>query len=262
MSGPGVAPVSGPGAVPPGGPPADTAGVGWGGRTLPTQPFAGDDGGADPALAAALVAHAAGTASLPAAVAALAGARVLVPVVAVLGEEHPLPAHARGDLGADMAIVTLTGPDGRRALPVFSSTATLARWDPAARPVPVDSARAALAAVAEDCELLLLDPAGPHPLPVPRPAVWALGRGRSWTPPGDDGELLAAVRAAVHPLPDVRGVRAEPLGDTGVRVVLGVTAGLTRPELDAVVHAARALLAEVELLAERAEAVELRVLPA
>ena len=41
-----------------------------------------------------------------------------------------------------------------------------------------------------------------------------------------------------------------------------VTAGLSRAELDAVVHAVRALVSEVELVAERVNALQLRVLPA
>jgi hypothetical protein len=170
-------------------PSSDTAGVPWVGRDLPSQPYAGDDGRVDPALAEALAGFATGAVAIVEVVRALAAARVLVPVVAVIGEDHPLPTHTRGDLGAEMAIVTITGADGKRALPVFSSVQTLAGWDADARPVPVESARAALSAVAEGCELLVLDAAGPVPVVVPRPAVWALGQSRVWTPPGADPEV-------------------------------------------------------------------------
>jgi SseB protein N-terminal domain len=243
-------------------PPWDTAGVPWAGRELPRQPFAGDDGTADPRLADRLEQLAAGRADLAGVVRALSEARLLVPVVAVPGEDHPVPDHARGDLGAELAIVTIIGADGRRSLPVFSSADALLRWRSDARPVPVESARAALAAVTEGCDLLLLDAAGPVTVVVPRPAVRALGQGRPWTPPGTDVALLAALRAAVEPVPDVLGLRLEPLGDAGVRIVLGVTAGLPRPGLDDVLQAVRAALAQVELLPERVDAVELTVLPA
>ena len=244
------------------GEPVDSAGVPWTGRELPRQPFAGDDGTADPALAAALAAHAAGAAPLADVVTALGAARVLVAVVAVVGTDHPLPTHDRGDLGADLAVVTLTGADGVRALPVFTGMAALTRWDAAARPVPVESARAALSAVAEGCDRLRIDPAGPVPLTVPRPAVWALGRGLPWTPPAADAELLAAVADAVRTVPDVLRLRAEPVGDAGLRVVLGIAAGLSREALATVVDAVRARIAGVELLAERADAVQLAVVPA
>ena len=49
--------------------------------------FPGDDGAADPAVLAALAAYAAGQGSEHAALNALAGSRLLVPVVAVLTEE-------------------------------------------------------------------------------------------------------------------------------------------------------------------------------
>jgi hypothetical protein len=241
---------------------ADTAAVPWAGRELPRQPFAGDDGTADPRLADRLEQFAAGRVDLAGVVRALPDARLLVPVVAVPGEGHPLPERARGDLGAELAVVTIIGADGRRSLPVFSSTDTLLRWRSAARPVPVESVRAALAAVAEGCDRLLLDAAGPVPVIVPRPAVWALGQGRPWTPPSTDVELLAALRAAVEPVPDVLGLRLEPLGDAGVRIVLGVVAGLPRPGLDDVLRAVRAALSGVDLLPERVDAVELTVLPA
>jgi SseB protein N-terminal domain len=248
----------------------DTAGTPWAGRELAGQPFAGDHGHADRALVQALAAAAAGTVGTRDVVRALAAARVLVPVVAVSvvavsGEDHSLRGDLRGDLGAEMATVTITGADGRVALPVFSSVQTLGRWDPAARPVPVQAARAALSAVDQGCELLVLDAAGPRSFVVPRPAVWAIGQGREWTPPGSDDDLLAALRAAVRPLPDVLGLRCEQPAsspDTGLRIVLGVRAGLARPDLTAVTRAATALIAEVDLLAERADAVELKVLPA
>ena len=43
-----------------------------------------------------------------------------------------------------MALVTLKAPDGRLAMPVFTSAAALAAWHPEARPVAVYAARAAL----------------------------------------------------------------------------------------------------------------------
>ena len=129
------------------GAPTDSAGVPWHGRDLAPHPFAGDDGSADPALAGVLDAAAEGGASVADVVRALAAARVLVPVSAAIGDGNPLPDHVRGDLGAEAAVAIVAGPDGRHALPVFTSTDTMARWDPAARPIPVESSRAALSAV-------------------------------------------------------------------------------------------------------------------
>ena len=62
-------------------------------------------------------------------------------------------------------------------------------------PVPVPGPRAALSAVAEGCDLLDLDPAGPVRYVVRRPAVWALGRGLPWTPSYADPVVAQEVSA-------------------------------------------------------------------
>ena len=54
--------------------------------------------------------------------AALAGSRVLVPVVAVLGEVEHDAAGLTRDKDSDMAAVLLRGADGRLALLAFSGT--------------------------------------------------------------------------------------------------------------------------------------------
>ena len=193
---------------------ADSAGVPWAGRTLSAQPFAGDDGSCDPTLAAALAGG-----SLADVVRAWAPSRVLVPVVAVLGDGDDLVAVA-GDKSADMALATLTGRDGTRALPVFTATAALAAWDAAARPVPVEAARAAQAAVAEGCDVVVLDVAGPASRVLPRPAVWAVAQGRDWVPPWEDGEVLAEVAAACGEVPH----RCAASGDAGLEITLPASA--------------------------------------
>ncbi|MFP3675340.1 SseB family protein, partial [Bacillus sp. SIMBA_031] len=81
-------------------------------------------------------------------------ARVFVPVVAQLAEEAEAVDGLHADKQADMALVTLTAPDGRRAMPVFTSSAALENWHAEARPVAVYAARAALSAVSENAQLL------------------------------------------------------------------------------------------------------------
>ncbi|MGA8987144.1 SseB family protein [Aeromicrobium sp.] len=114
-------------------------------RTLASPQFPGDDGAVDPSLAAAF-------GDGLEVVAALASARVFVPIIALLGD-----APATGDKNADMAAVLMTGADGRRALLVFSSVDTMAGWDPQARPVPILGRDAARATLDEDATAILLD---------------------------------------------------------------------------------------------------------
>jgi hypothetical protein len=238
--------------------PADSAGQPWGGRTLPTGDFAGDDGQADPDLVEALQ-HA--TSGLPTAahvVAALAAARVMVAVVAVLGEGEEQTAVA-GDKQADMALVTLTGPDGRRGLPVFSSTAALTAWDPAARPVPVPSRRAAHAALAEGCERLVLDPGGPSTFLVSRSAVVALAQGRGWVPAHQDPSVGERLTALVSCETDVVDIARRPGTAAELRVELAVRPGLTRDQVGQLAARVGERLTADEVLRVRADGVELAV---
>jgi hypothetical protein len=120
-----------------------------------------DTGAADPALSAALAAYAADPAREPEVLDALAEARLLVPVVAVLGEAEAGPDGLVHDKSSDMAAVLMRGPDGRLALLAFTGLEPMHRWDPAARPVPVPARTAALAAMQDGAEALLIDLAGP-----------------------------------------------------------------------------------------------------
>ncbi len=237
------------------------------GRALPPpSPFAGDDGSADPALAAALRRYADGAAALPDVVTALAPTRVLVPMLAALEAEGVVVHDGREhtvDKEASAGIVALRTPDGRTAMPVFSSVAAMQAWHPEARPVPSDARRAALSAVSEGWEVVVVDPGGPVTAVLPRPAVWALARGEAWRPAVVDGvvddAVQDAVRAALRDVPAVRGVHAEPGRRAEIAVVLTLAPGLDRRALDAVLAQVNAGLAGHETVAARVDSLELRL---
>lgn len=229
---------------------SDSAGTPWTGRTLPTGDFAGDDGAADPRLTTALTADVADDQVV---VRAIASARLLVPIVAVQGNEPG------SDQASDMALVTLTGPDGKRALPVFSSIASLAAWDVTARPVPVQAGRAAVSAVAEGCDLMVLDPAGPVTYVVSRPALWALGAGRDWQPAHQDDEVLAEIGRAVAAEPDVVTFGAVPGQSAQLQVTLMVREGLAAEQVRAVAQRVADALQASDVVRERVDGLELRV---
>ncbi|QYJ05167.1 SseB family protein [Nocardioides panacisoli] len=149
-------------------------------RRLQGSAYTDDDGSADPVLGAALARQAADDAAYPVALAALAGARVLVPVVAVLGEVEYDDRGLARDKSSDMAAVLMTGADGRRALLAFTDTAALATWDPDARPVPVSAVLAAQTAAQEGADALVVDVAGPHRFVVSGPDLHRLAAG--WRP--------------------------------------------------------------------------------
>ncbi len=155
-------------------------------RELLAPAYPDDDGAADPALTAALTAYAADPAQFPTALAVLQTARLLVPVVAVAGEVELDAQGLAHDKTSEMAAVLVQGPGGRRGLLAFSGTETLASWDPEARPVPVPARQAALAAVQDGAEALLVDLAGPASLVVEGDHLRALASGWRLVRVGDD----------------------------------------------------------------------------
>jgi hypothetical protein len=105
--------------------------------------------------------------------------------------------------------------------------------------VAVYAPRAALSAVAEKAELLVLDPGAELTFVVRRPAVWALAKQHRWLPSYEDESLAAAVGAAVAGEPDILQARLAPGSGVpsrtaGGRIVAGGGAG---PELALVLQA-------------------------
>lgn len=130
-------------------------------RLIPDPGFAGDTGAADASLMTALDAfsrHGSGHAEV---LLTLQDARLLVPVVAMLGEVEYDDRGLAHDKTSDMAAVLMQGADGRLALLAFSSTESLTRWNAEARPVPVTARLAARSAVQEQAAALVVDIAGP-----------------------------------------------------------------------------------------------------
>ncbi|WP_114587967.1 SseB family protein [Microbacterium arborescens] len=176
---------------------ADSAGVPWEGRSFESNPHAGDDGSADPALLAALEAFRAGTGDAVAVVEAYRAARLLIPLVPEKGDEGVGPTGLRVDKTQELSIVTVAAPDGRRVLPVFTSVAALARWDAVARPVPADGVRTAMAAASDDTDLIVIDPGSETEFVLRRPAVWAIGQGLPWEPASTSPEVFTALQASI-----------------------------------------------------------------
>ncbi|MEO6021143.1 MAG: SseB family protein [Knoellia sp.] len=184
-------------------------------RDLVFTGFEGDDGSADPALAAAL------TSQDPSALMrALHRARLLVPIVAE-PVETAVQSGLAVDKQTDMAAVTLVASDGERALPVFTSLASLTAWDAQARPVPVTSARAGQAAVSERCDVIVIDVAGPTTFALRPSMVWALAQEREWVAPHLDPFVEMSVSRALADEPAVRRHHLEE-GVPAGRGVLGV----------------------------------------
>jgi hypothetical protein len=199
------------------------------------QRFRGDHGAAEPQVAAALAAYLAGQDSEQAALCALAGARLLVPVIAVLADDtappaagHATSAPAAGDKNSEMMLPKLIGQDGRPAVLAFTCLDSLARWRPGARPVPAEAHRVWRAAVADGCAVVI-DVAGPVPLAVEGARLAALAAGQPVPPLHEDPDVHAAVAAAVAGEPDIAGfsLAASDADSTDLAVTLRLAARRT-----------------------------------
>lgn len=150
-----------------------------GGRRLAAPLRPDDTGTADERYAAAVASYAQDPAAYVDVLASLGSTRLLVPVVALLGESEVGAGGLVTDKSSDMASVLLTGADGRTALLAFSSTETLQAWDPAGRPVPATVQHAAQAALQDGAAALVVDVAGPTTVVVEGDDLLAVARG--WT---------------------------------------------------------------------------------
>jgi SseB protein N-terminal domain len=180
----------------------------------PDPAFRDDDGGADAGVSEAFAAFAAGQGSEQAVLTALAGSRLLVPIVAVLASQAEQPAGqpaAAGEKAADMAMPTLIGLDGRRAMPAFTSQASMHAWREAARPVPVAALRVWQAAAADSCAVVI-DVAGPVPLAVEGARLAALARGEDAPAPCADPDVHETVSAVLAGQLAVAGFELRPGG--------------------------------------------------
>jgi type III secretion system (T3SS) SseB-like protein len=187
---------------------------------------AGDTGAADPAVRAALAAYADGTGTEHAALTALVATRLLVPVVAIPvvgpGEAstdrmpdtiarsgmQPGGSGGQGARGAgapraespsprdstEMALPTLIGNDGRKAIIAFTGSDTLRRWQQDARPVPVQARRVWAAALSE-ADAAVIDVAGPVQLVVEGARLTALANGEPPPLPHEDPDIRAEIAA-------------------------------------------------------------------
>jgi hypothetical protein len=148
-------------------------------RAIPDPGFAGDDGSASTAVVEALADYERDPGSLFwQTLGILQDSRVLVPVVAVLGEVEVDAQGHQVEKSSDMAAVLMQGRDGRKALLAFTGTATLERWRRDARPVPVTLRQAARAALDDGAAAVVIDVGGPVLFAVEGEVLHSLASGQ------------------------------------------------------------------------------------
>lgn len=174
---------------------SDSAGVPWEGREFSDNKWAQDSGETPTGLAEAIVApidkvrlHE-----------VLLEERLLIPLVAELGEKAEGAHGQQVDKSADLAIVAVSTPDQQTAIPAFTSVSAMAQWNSSARPVPVEARKVALAAASEGHTRVVINPAG-EAIALRRPQLEALAKGESWQPAHTQAWVMDHARSAAQGL--------------------------------------------------------------
>jgi hypothetical protein len=242
---------------------SDSAGQPWAGRHFEANTAADDDGAAPEHLIEAIRRFRARELGEAEVVDALRTSRLLVPLVAHLGEDG-LSEHGH-DKTQELSIVTVVGPDGRTVLPAFTSVAAMSAWNAQARPIPVQAQRVALAAASEQTDLVVVDATSATEFVIRRPALWAIAEQLSWIPCYLDEAVLDAFAESAVGESAVRSV-ALTAGDPDSRlagpelaVVLTLASGLDQHALDAMLSRLQERWAASEVIAHRVDSMTVRL---
>jgi len=254
---------------------ADSAGQPWEGREFEENPFASDDGTTPEHLKLALDAFH----SLPLdsderagrhmnAVDALRISRFLVPLLAEAGDVGVNAAGLVVDKTQELAIVTVAGPSGQKVLPVFTSVEAMHAWNQDARPVPVEARRAALAAVADGAQWMVVDPQSSTEIVLRRPVVEAIAQGNPWVPNHINPMLQRVFDQSISDEPYVKAIRLTS-GDPDARgrdeelvVQIVLPPSLEQNEVERVIRSLSNKWAQQEIFSQRVDSMRLQLIPA
>ena len=246
----------------------DSAGVPWAGRSFDINPYSGDNGEADANLIEAISKFQSGQVGSDEVLRAIAKARLLIPLVANLGEGEQGAHGHQVDKSADLSIVTVLTPDNQRALPVFSSVAAMSKWNPEARPVPNNGRKVALAAASEGNTRLVLDPMSETEFVVRRPGIAAVAQDLPWITPANNPEVVEIInnvlaeRGSVESFTLVEGDPICKLLGQELLVVLYLEPGLSEKQLKALEDGFFEKIANSERFVELVDSVGVKFLQA
>lgn len=246
---------------------SDSAGVPWDGRAFNENPFADDDGSARPELIQA-IRNFHETLNPNEVFIEFSKSRVLIPLLADLGESE-VGAHGQTvDKSADLSIVNVKTPDDQVGLPVFSSVEAMQRWNPAARPVPSDAVKVALAAASEGNTRIILDPGSETEFAFRRSAIAALAQQKVWFAPHLNQQVVSEFEKAVVTESDITQLIISSLDPNSrlagpeVKVELQVKKGLSKEQLEEILHRVTERWAHSEVIASSVDSMALVVKPA
>jgi hypothetical protein len=243
----------------------DSAGVPWEGRAFDHGEPSNDDGSAPAKLLEALKRFRTRELGEAEVVDEVRVSRLLIPLVAHAGDLGTTPNGQLVDKTQELSIITVAGPDGRSVLPAFTSVDAMARWNPAARPIPADGIRVALAAASEGTDLVVVDATSDTEFAIRRPALWAIAQDKPWQPSYLDEEVLAEFMAAASGEEAIVAVQLAP-GDADARlagpellVQLSLVEGLNEIDLAELLGREQEQWSASEIIAERVDSMTVKL---
>lgn len=237
---------------------------------LAANPFAGDDGSIEPAMAEAFKQEPFFRAE--AVVAALANnGRVLVAAAPHSdpgkNEDGTIAAHATSadPLSRPDGIIRVNFSPTRFAYAIFSSAASygefVKRFNLSAqvRPVPVKARDAAALGLARGQGMLVLDPGSANQQWIGRSALLAVASGEEWLAPWDDPQIAEHIMGALPgAVPGLEKVTVDP-GEAGKALVtIYLLFGASREQAEHIVTVVSDIVASEPYVKARLDAVELR----
>lgn len=236
---------------------------------LAGNPFAGDDGSIEPAMAQALKEEP--FFRTEAVVSALADGRVLVGAV-----PHSAPEKKSDGTIAEHETASdpLSNPDGlirvnftpeRFAYAIFSSADSygefMKKYNLASRvrPVPVKARDVAALGIARGQGMIVLDPGSSDQQWIGRSALLAIISGEEWVAPWDDPQIAEHIMAALPgAVPGLENVSVDPGEGGKAFLTVYLLLGTSREQAENVVTVLSSIVESEPYVKSRLDAVELR----
>lgn len=192
--------------------------------------------------------------------------RLLVPLVTEAGEFGHTPEGRTVEKTQELSIVTVQAPDGRTAMPVFSSVDTMRQWNAEARPIPMPAPQIALAAASEHTDLIIIDAASPDwQFGVRRTQLESVARATPIHPAWSDHLVIEEMRQSVADETRVYSLQLL-VGDPEMRLLapevtvrLTLQTGLHKPEVDQLIQQLQHRWATNETIAARVDSMTLQL---
>lgn len=188
-------------------------------KTIPQSEFSNDDGTPDAELQQILELASQSQADRYAVQRAVVGARVFVPVLAILDSEEVSESGQRVEKDSHMATVSVQRSDGRKGLLAFSSLDRMQAWNQESRPVAALGPTVGASAIQEGATAIIFDYGHPHSFVLEGSPLGALAKGQVLSNPLLADETMSLLALTLEPISKAQSIQFEVQAGTGLEDV-------------------------------------------